>query len=125
MGNFIGNLLKDENIIVNGDGTPRRSYLYAADLVIWVFTILLKGESSRPYNVGSDNDVSISDLANRVKEISKKVQVEVLGKSADGTQVDRYVPSIGRAKSELHLGCLVDLDDALRRTFDFHLKNKG
>jgi len=44
IGNFIRNILDKRNLIVEGDGTPIRSYMYGTDLIVWLLRILIKGE---------------------------------------------------------------------------------
>ena len=66
IGNFVADALRKPFIDVQSDGTARRSYLYASDLAVWLWIIIVRGEPARPYNVGSPDDVSIGDLARRV-----------------------------------------------------------
>ena len=117
MGNFIRDGMKGGPIIVNGNGTPKRSYLYASDLMIWLWTILLKGKSCRPYNVGSENAISISDLAQCVAEIlSSDIEVLIRQPTNPSDEIEQYVPSTQRAQSELDLLETVDLVQGIKRT---------
>jgi dTDP-glucose 4,6-dehydratase len=119
VGNFLRNALEGRDIEVKGDGTPLRSYLHAADLVAWLVTILVRGEPLRPYNVGSDEPVSIAELAHRVSHLpSPPVAVRILGKPGK-EPLQRYVPSIERARSELGLAPWIGLEAALQRTFEW------
>ncbi len=115
IGNFIRDALGGGPIRVNGDGSPLRSYLYAADLAIWLWTILLKGAPARPYNVGSDEAISIADLARTVGEMHG-VGVSILGQPTPGAAPARYVPSAKRARTGLGLASWIDLKDGIRRT---------
>ncbi|MGE3759992.1 MAG: NAD-dependent epimerase/dehydratase family protein, partial [Pseudobdellovibrionaceae bacterium] len=72
-GNFLKAVLDNDPIKIGGDGSPFRSYLYSADLIVWLLTILVKGESSKPYNVGSEDPVSILDLAKAIDLQGKKL----------------------------------------------------
>jgi nucleoside-diphosphate-sugar epimerase len=117
IGNFIRDGMHGGPIIIRGDGTPHRSYLYAADLVIWLWTILLRGQSCRAYNVGGEESLSIMEVAERVSNgFRPKVQIERRGIPKLRKPVERYVPSIDRAKSELELYPLVDLQTSIHKT---------
>jgi dTDP-glucose 4,6-dehydratase len=117
IGNFIGDALAGGPIRVRGDGAPLRSYLYAADLVVWLMTLLCKGAPGRVYNVGSEEEVSIGELAHRVARFAPKpVDVCVAKQDSAPAPTDRYVPSTQRAERELGLKALIPLDDAIERT---------
>ena len=101
---------------MSGDGTPLRSYLYASDLALWLWTILLNGRPGRAYNVGSERAVSIAELAGLVAAtISPGAEVRIARLPKPGRPPARYVPNTARARTELGLGENVSLEDALRR----------
>ena len=117
IGNFLLDGIKDNPIIVKGDGTTLRSYLYIADLMIWMWTILLKGQSGRPYNVGSDVVVSIGELAKHVSEIFTPMPPIIIAKQPQkDAPVIKYIPNIDRARTELSLKPLITLSEALEKT---------
>jgi dTDP-glucose 4,6-dehydratase len=121
IGNFIRDVLAGQAIRINGDGTPYRSYLYAADLAIWLWTILAQGESARPYNVGSADALTILDLARTVAHVTApQTPIEIAIEPQFGIPAARYVPSTRRAETELSLFAQIPLPDAIRRTLNWH-----
>jgi len=120
-GSFVRDAMRGTAIRVNGDGTPYRSYLYAADLAIWLWTILFRGQSCRPYNVGSEHAVSIAELAHAmVQTLNPGLKVEIARKPVPGGVPQRYVPSTKSARAELGLRECVELKDAIARTSKWH-----
>lgn len=122
IGNFIHHALYADAITVNGDGTPVRSYLYGADLAIWLLTLLTRGSSGRTYNVGSDREITIrelADLTQRVLAPDKPIRL-LQQPNAAGGQRNRYLPDIQRARNELGLDVWTQLPDAIRLTAECH-----
>jgi dTDP-glucose 4,6-dehydratase len=121
MGNFIRDALAGKTIDIKGDGTPFRSYQYAADLCIWLWKILCFGENCRPYNVGSDEDFCLADIAAKVaKSVQPEIAVHIAKQAVPGHTPERYVPSIERAKNELQLKNFIGLEEGIRRTIEWH-----
>ena len=117
IGNFIRDALAGGPIRVGGDGTPFRSYLYAADLAIWLWTILLKGNPCYPYNVGSAEDFTIAQIADAVRDaIEPSIAIEIALERKPGASAFRYVPDTSRAREELGLAERIPLRDAIQRT---------
>lgn len=117
IGNFIRDALAAPRIVVKGGGYAVRSYMYAADLAVWLFRILTQGASRTAYNVGSDQPVTIADLAATVAQClapGKPVRIE--GRDTASPVGNRYVPSVARARQQLGLELWTDLPLAIART---------
>lgn len=115
-GNFIRDAMDGKPIVVNGNGLPCRSYLYASDLTVWLLHLLVKGQTGKAYNVGSDETISIADLAERVAEVVGTGEFVIRGAEDTGWNPGRYVPDTSLATTELGLYKSVALDEAIRRT---------
>jgi dTDP-glucose 4,6-dehydratase len=124
IGNFLRDQMRGGPIVVKGDGSAVRSYLYASDLAVWLWTILFRGISARAYNVGSENGVSIADLARTVASIAAPpVEVRIEGKPS-GAPPARYVPSAQRAQHELGLIERIPLEQAIEKTRTWFLDER-
>ncbi len=120
IGNFIRNGLNGENIVIKGDGKPLRSYMYAADLVIWLLQILLEGRSCEAYNVGSDEAVSIKDLAYKVAAFFPGLKVELLNQTNPTDRNQNYIPDVTKFKKEFICNEPIDLEHAIQKTISYY-----
>lgn len=115
IGNFIRDALRGSDIVVNGDGTPVRSYLDQSDLAQWLLTLLARGRSGEAYNVGSEEAITIAGLAELVRRvIAPSSAVRLLRKPcADNAIRNRYLPSIVKARAELGLYVATSIEEAI------------
>jgi len=121
IGNFIRDALAGEPIHIKGDGTPLRSFLYMSDLAIWLWTMLATAPAGRAYNVGSDESVSIAELARvTAATLRSGLPIQIDGMPTPNTPPATYVPDITRAQTELGLDVTITLVEAIRKTADWH-----
>lgn len=116
IGNFIEDGLKSRPIKVKTNRPVFRSYMHADDLVHWLMTICHSANSLCPiYNVGSDQALTIGDVAELV---AQRFIVDIHKAKLSQENVDRYIPSIAKAKKELGLKLEIDLATAIDKTID-------
>jgi nucleoside-diphosphate-sugar epimerase len=124
VGNFVRDALAGQVLRINGDGTPLRSYLDAVDLTVWLWTLLVRGQGCRAYNVGSEQAVSIAELAEAVADVAaehgSKPTIHIARQPEPGRLPERYIPSTARARQELGLEQTVSLRESLRRMLSWN-----
>ncbi|WP_321948493.1 NAD-dependent epimerase/dehydratase family protein [Paraburkholderia sp. J10-1] len=118
-GNFIRDALAARQIAITGDGRPLRSYLYAADACVWLLRILLSGERGQAYNVGSEREISILDLARLIERLCGCVTPAVPSTPATAEPPPRYLPDTLKARCTLNLEESTSLDLALSKTINW------
>lgn len=120
VGGFIYDALSGSAVHVPGDGTTMGSYLYLADLAIWLWTILLRDSASTVFNVGSDEAFSLRTVAERVAALGPhRVPLFLTGRSAPPAVYHDSVPDIARARRELGLEVWTRFESAVRKTFEY------
>lgn len=121
-GNFIRDVLNGKAIEIKGDGTALRSYMYAVDMVAWLWAILVRGKPGCAYNVGAEKGLSIQSLAETIVRVdgSLKAGIKLLDQPVPGVAPSCYLPNTTLARQELGLSISVPLKDAIRRTLEWH-----
>jgi nucleoside-diphosphate-sugar epimerase len=117
IGNFIRDAMLGSTINVAGDGTPMRSYLYASDMTVWLWTLLFKATTERAYNVGSGEGISIRELAKCVSSVfCERCLVEIAQRHEGIRPVSRYVPLVKKVRDELNLEARISLTAGVLKT---------
>lgn len=113
-GNFIRDAVAGRPISLTGDGSPIRSYMHPADLAMWTLALCALGRQGLAVNVGSDEPLSLKELAFRVSEIALS-PAPAFGAQASPPDPSAYWPSTELASSlglRRSLGLLDCVSDA-------------
>jgi nucleoside-diphosphate-sugar epimerase len=119
--NFFRDALNGNQIRVLGNGQTVRSYMYGADMVAWVLSILVAAQSGRVYNLGSKHAVTIAETAQLVASCFDPEPDIVIGSSLKThPHVSRFVPDTSAAERDFGLDLRVSVKAAVERTVNWH-----
>lgn len=118
IGNFIADAVAARPIRLSSAGTAVRSYLYGADLALWLLLLLLEapaGAAGTAVNVGGDEAISVKALAERVRDLVAPGLAVSVGLARPDEPRSFYVPAIERARAS-GLDVWTPLDLAITRS---------
>lgn len=129
IGNFIKNCIHNEEIIINGDGSPVRSYLYMGDATNWLLQLILSNKAKSTYNIGSSRSISIENLAHLTKDVlASKSKVTIKGNQTpvEGNFArNYYIPDISLMKRDFKITESISLEESIIKTAQFYTSSKN
>ena len=121
---FVGQALKNQPITIFGDGTQSRCFCHVSDIVDGVLALSEHPEAfGKVFNLGGDQEVSISDLARQVVElVGSESELEYISYDAayeEGFEdMTRRVPNTTRARQLVGFEPLIKLEDIIQSVID-------
>ena len=128
---FAVQALRGEPITVHGDGLQTRCFTYAADAVRGtILAATADAALGRVFNLGRQREVSIAELAARVRdELGSSSAIELVPYESyypKGFQdTRRRVPDVTQAREVLGFEATIDLEEGLARTLEWCRANYG
>ncbi|MCH8118720.1 MAG: SDR family NAD(P)-dependent oxidoreductase [Planctomycetes bacterium] len=104
---FVQRALRNEPVLIYGTGKQTRCFCYVADLVEAIISLMnCKQAEGRVYNIGSNEEIAIEDLADKIIEMtgSKSKKQFVSYEVAYGRPIEdmmRRVPNVERIKKTI------------------------
>ena len=114
---FIGQALRGEDLTVFGDGSQTRSFCYVDDLVEGIFR-LLKSDYEQPVNIGNPSEISISQFAEEIIELTGTDQ-KVIYKDLPVDDPKQRRPDITLAKKLLNWEPKITRQEGLKITYEY------
>ncbi len=116
--NFIVQALKDEDLIINGDGLQTRSFCFVSDLVRGLVAMMNQDDLRGPVNLGNPSELTILALAAKIIQMTGSPARIVHAEAASDDPVRRQ-PDITLARQKLQWEPTIDIDQGLRLTIPY------
>jgi nucleoside-diphosphate-sugar epimerase len=118
---FVSDIVHNRDIVMKSAGTDIRAFCYIADATLGFLQVMLEGKSGEAYNVGSDKETMIRDLANILvglfpeKKLKVVINENVVSENYVRSSIRRSCPEISKIKS-LDWKPFHSVGDGFRRT---------
>jgi len=128
---FVEAALKNGPITVYGNGKQARCFADVSDVVEAIMTLMnLETAEGEIFNVGTDEEISIADLAIKIKNLTNsKSKIEFISyEEAYGQPFDdmeRRVPSLEKIRQFIGYKPKIGLDEVLARIIDYKKQQMG
>jgi UDP-glucose 4-epimerase len=123
---FVKQALAGRPITVYGSGKQSRCFCYVGDVVGALVKLMDNSKSvGEVFNVGADHEITILDLAKRVKELTQSESEIVLVPYNEAYEegfedMPRRIPDIGKVNSLIGFRPEMSLDGILRSVIEYH-----
>lgn len=95
---FVSDIVNNRDILMTSDGSATRSFCYIADATTAFFTVLLKGRNGEAYNIGTEKETSVYELANILIGLFPEKNLKIIRKQTE--------KPLGNIKGTIHRSCL-------------------
>ncbi len=121
---LIKRALDGENpLVVWGDGSPIRDFIYSKDVALGMMLAIEKGVDI-PVNLGSGTGVTIKNLAETITRLVPGGPIRIVWDKAKPKGDKKRLMDMTRAKKLLRFKPTISLEQGIKETMDWYLKNK-
>lgn len=114
----------EKEIVVWGDGSDLKDFLYIDDFINAINEILnLENLNNNIINVASGQGVTIKKVLNTILKIENKKNLKIIFDTSKPTMIPKRLINIDLARKILNFKPLVSLDDGLKRTINWYKKS--
>ena len=124
---FMNNAINKSEIIIHSDGSPTRSFCYVSDAISGFFKLLFSKHDGIICNIGNDEEVSVKDVADTIKNIVEKpISIKII-KSDDPNYTkdnpQRRCPDLSLIKKSVKYIPQINLEEGLERVYKWYRSN--
>ena len=124
---FMNNAINKSQIIIHSDGSPTRSFCYVSDAIGGFFKLLLSKHDGIICNVGNDEEVSVKNVADTIKNIvAKPISIKIIESNDPNYTKDnpqRRCPDLSLIKKSVNYIPKIDLEEGLKRVYKWYRSN--
>ena len=124
---FMRNAIKKSEIIIHSDGNPTRSFCYVSDAMRAFFKLLFSNHDGMICNVGNDEEISVSGVAEMIqKTLEKPISIKMIKSNDPNYTKDnpqRRCPDLSLIKKSVNYTPQINLEEGLKRVYNWYKDN--